>query len=79
MQVMGANLQKILPALVDWIAIASFGIIGLYFFEFDGERFMTVDAERYKFMSGDFLTNELHYVTCPYGSKQLKPLPTLHG
>jgi hypothetical protein len=29
MQVMGANLQKILPALMDWIAVASFGIIGL--------------------------------------------------
>jgi hypothetical protein len=61
---MGANLQNILPALMDWITIASFGIIGLYFFEFDGESVRTVDAERYKVMFGDFLTNELHYVTC---------------
>jgi hypothetical protein len=64
---------------MDWIAIASFDIVGLYFFEFDGESVMTVYAERYKVMFGDFLTNELHYYTCPYGSKQLKPLPTLHG
>jgi len=65
MKVMGANLQKILPALMDWFAIASYGIIGLYFSEFDGESVTTVDAERYKIMFGDFLTNELHYVTCP--------------
>lgn len=79
MQIMGATLQKILPALMDWIAVASFGFIGLYFFEFDEESVMTVDAERYKVIFGDFLTNELHYVTCPYGFKQLKPMPTLHG
>jgi hypothetical protein len=42
MQVMDADLLKILPALMDWIAIASFGIIGLYFFEFDGESVTTV-------------------------------------
>jgi hypothetical protein len=46
MKVMGASLQKILPALMDWIAIASYGINGLYFSEFDGESVMTVDAER---------------------------------
>jgi hypothetical protein len=63
MQLMGANLQKILSALMDWIAIASFGITGLYFFEFDRESVMTVDTEWYKFMFGDFLTNELHYIT----------------
>jgi hypothetical protein len=40
---------------------------------------MTVDAERYTVMFGDFLTNEQYYVTCPYGSKQLKPLPALHS
>ena len=50
---------------MDWFAIASYGIIGLYFSEFDGESVTTVDAERYKIMFGDFLTNELHYVTCP--------------
>ena len=42
MQVMGANLQKILPALVDWIAIVSFAIIGLYFCEFDQESIMNI-------------------------------------
>jgi hypothetical protein len=65
MQVMGANLQKNLPSLMDWIAVAPFGIIGLYFVEFDGESVMIVDVEQYKVMFGDFLTNELHYVTCP--------------
>jgi len=78
LQIMRSNLQNILPALMDWIAIASFGINDLYFFEFDRESVTTVDAERYKVMFGDFLANGLHYYTCPYGSKQLKPLPTLH-
>lgn len=64
---------------MDWIAIASFGIIGLYLFEFDGESVMIVGAEWYKVMFRDFLTDELYYVICPYGFKQLKPLPTLHG
>ena len=42
-----------------WSAICSTGIIGLYFFEDENDKTVTVTGERYRHMIQNFLIHEL--------------------
>ena len=46
--------------VVVWCAVGMFGIIGPYFFEDRAGRTLTVNADRYVDMVGDFVMPELH-------------------